>query len=116
MPQVTNMTLFEFIKALSNAQPGYYRVIVFIVTNQPWSRTGKEVTGEEAEQWLAQGFNWLPPSIGELTYGPDYRTTVLVYEFKKVSQDAAATFLKPSSTSAEDHLKKAGIVDPLSRR
>jgi hypothetical protein len=116
MPRVTNMTLLEFIKALSNAQSGYYRVIVFIVTNQPWSRTGKEATGEEAEQWLAQGFNWLPPPIGELIYEPDYRTTVLVYEFKKVSQDASATFLKPSSTSADDHLKKAGLYDPLSQR
>jgi len=116
MPWVTNMTLLEFIKALANAQPGYYRVIVFIVTNQPWSRTGKEATGEEAEQWLAKGFTWLPRSIGELTYGPDYRTTVLVYEFKKVSQDADATFLEPSPTSADDHLGKAGLSDPLSRR
>ena len=54
MPWVTNMTLLEFIKALANAQPGYYRVIVFIVTNQPWSRTGERPTGEEAEQWLAR--------------------------------------------------------------
>src|SRR5512139_3104316 len=26
MPQVSNMTLLEFIRALANAQPGYYRV------------------------------------------------------------------------------------------
>jgi hypothetical protein len=58
MPWVTNMTLLAFIKALANAQPGYYRVIVFIVTNQPWSRTGERPTREEAEQWLAKGFNW----------------------------------------------------------
>ena len=116
LPWVANMTLLEFIKALANAQPGYYRVIVFIVTNQPWSRTGERPTGEEAERWLAKGFNWLPRSIGELTYGPDYRTTALVYEFKKVSRDTDATFLEPSPTSADDHLKKAGISDPLSRR
>ena len=116
LPWVANMTLLEFIKALANATPGYYRVIVFIVTNQPWSRTGERPTGEEAERWLAEGFNWLPRYIGELTYGPDYRTTALVYEFKKVSRDTDATFLEPSPTSADDHLKKAGISDPLSRR
>lgn len=115
LPWVTNMTLFEFIKALAKAQPGYYRVIVFIVTNQAWSRTGKRPTGDEAERWLAKGFNRLPRSIGDLPYDPDYRTTALVYEFKKVSQDAAATFLEPSLTSADEHLKKAGIIDPLSR-
>jgi hypothetical protein len=115
LPWVGNMTLLEFIRALANAQPGYYRVIVFIVTNQPWSQTGEKPTGEEAEHWLAKGFNWLPDSIGKLTYGPDYRTIALVYEFKKVAKDADATFLEPSPTSAEDHLKKAGIYDPLSR-
>ena len=116
LPWVANMTLLEFIKALANATPGYYRVIVFIVTNQPWSRTGERPTGEEAERWLAEGFNSLPQSIGELTYGPDYRTTALVYAFKKVSRNTNATFLMPSPTSADDHLKKAGIANPLSRR
>lgn len=115
MPEVTNMTLLEFIKALGNAQPGYYRVIVFVVTNQPWPRTGEKPTGKEAEQWLVKGFTWLPERIGKLPYGPDYRTTVLVYEFKKVSQDVDATFRVPSPISADDHLKKAGLFDPLSR-
>ncbi len=50
------MTLMEFVRALVNAQPGYYRVIVFIVTNQPWSRTGTKPTGVKADKWLAEGF------------------------------------------------------------
>jgi hypothetical protein len=116
LPWVANMTLIEFIRALVHSPPGYYRVIVFIVTNQPWPRTGKKPTGGEAVQWLARGFNWLPRSIGKLPYGPDYRTTALVYEFKKVSKDAKAFLLKRSTTSAEDHLKKAGISDWLSKR
>ena len=116
LPWITNMTLFEFIKALARAPSGYYRVIVFIVTNQPWSRPGEKPTGREAERWLAKGFNWLPQSIGKLTYEPDYRTTALVYEFQKVSRDTDATFLEPSLISADDHLKKAGLSDPLSRR
>jgi hypothetical protein len=116
LPVVANMTLFEFVRALINAQPGYYRVIVFIVTNQPWSRTGTQPTGVEADRWLAEGFTWLPESIGKLPYGPDYRTTALVYEFRKASKDATATLLEPSLTSADDHLKKAGISEWLSRR
>lgn len=115
LPRVDNMTLLEFVKALTNAQPGYYRVIVFIVTDQPWSRTGEKPTGKEAEQWLAKGFTWLPDSIGTLIYEPGYRTTALVYEFKKASKDTDAVFLDPSPISADDHLKKAGIADPLSR-
>jgi len=91
-------------------------VIVFIVTNQPWSRTRMKLTGAEAGRWLAEGFTWLPKSISELPYGPDYRTTALVYEFRKVCKDANVTLLEPSLTSADDHLKKAGISEWLSRR
>jgi hypothetical protein len=115
LPWAANMTLIEFIRALVNSPSGYYRVIVFIVTNRPWPRTGEKPTGGEAEQWLAKGFTWLPKSIGELPYGPDYRTTALVYEFKKVSKDANAFLLEPSATSADDHLKKAGISEWLSK-
>jgi hypothetical protein len=115
-PGVTNMTLFGFIRALASAPPGYYRVIVFIVTNQPWARTGEKPTGGEAERWLAEGFNSLPQSIGKLTYESDYRTRALVYEFKKVSKDTRATFLESSLISADDHLQKTGISGSLSRR
>jgi len=116
MPSVGHMTKLEFIKALAKARPGYYRVIVFIVTDQPMSRTSSEPTGKDMEQWLAKGFNRLPEYIGWLTYGPEYTTTALVYEFKKISRKAAATFIKTSQTRAEDHLYKAGIYEALSRR
>jgi hypothetical protein len=116
LPQVGHMNLLQFVRALVGASPGYYRVIVFIITNQPWSRTGEKPTGREAEQWLAKGFSWLPESIGRLPYGPDYRTTAVVYEFQKVSRDANAILLKPCPTSADDHLARAGISDWLSRQ
>jgi hypothetical protein len=115
LPWVSNMTLLEFLRALINAQPGYYRVIVFIVTNRPWSRTGSRATGKEADQWLTEGFVWLPKAIGTVPYGPDYRTTVLVYEFEKNSKEANATLVMPSQTTADDHLKKAGVSEWLSR-
>jgi hypothetical protein len=116
MPAVGNMTLLQFIGALVNAQPGYYRVIVFIITNQPWARTAEPPTGIEADRWLTQGFLWLPESIGRLPYGTDYRTIALVYEFEKESQNTDAKSLVSGLTSADDHLRKAGISDILSRR
>jgi hypothetical protein len=115
LPRVSKMTLLEFIRALVSAQPGFYRVIVFIVTDQPWSRMAEEPTGREADEWLAKGFVWLPKSIGKLPYGLDYRTTALVYEFRKDSKDAEATLVAPSQTTADDHIRKAGISEWLSR-
>ena len=115
MPSVRYLTLVEFIRALVNAMPGYYRVIVFIVTDQPWSRRGERPTARQAERWFAECLNKLPRSIGELTYGIEFKTIVLVYEFKKRSQNDNAIFIDNSETLAGDHLKKAGILDPLSR-
>ena len=66
LPQVANLTLLEFIKALANAQPGYYRVIVFIVANKPWLRNLEKPTGVEAKKWFDDGLSWLPPSIAEV--------------------------------------------------
>lgn len=116
LPPIDNMTLVEFIKALVNAQPGYYRVIVFIVTDQPRSRNGEATTGKQAETWLREGFDRLSPAIGELPYGSRYRTTALVYEFKKISNDTSAVFLEESPTHADKHLERSGISGPLSRR
>ena len=116
LPRVANMTLLEFVRALVSAHPGHYRVIVFVVTNRPWPRTGAQPTGGEADQWLARGFTWLPDAIGELLYGPDYRTTALVYEFEKISKNTDAVLLEQSPTSADDHLARAGSAQWLSRR
>ncbi len=115
LPSIAHMTFFEFVRALAKAPPAHYRAIVFIVTDQPWSRTGARPTGDAAERWLAQGYNRLPKSIGDIRYTAHYKTTALVYEFKKVSKDADAVLVDPSPTSADDHLDKAGIQNPLSR-
>jgi hypothetical protein len=114
LPSVRELTLFEFIRALASAPPGYYRVIVFIVTDQPWPRSGQPATGDEARRWLTEGFNRLPAEIGDMTYDAGYKTTALVYEFTKRSKSADATQIANSPTQVQEHLKKAGIYDPLS--
>ena len=115
LPSLSDTTFVEFLKALAKAPPGYYRVIVFIVTDTPFSRVDKKPTAEEAQRWLDVGLNQLPKSMGELTYGEDYRTTSLVYEFKKLSKNAPATFVPKSLESGKTHLEKARIWDALTR-
>jgi hypothetical protein len=114
LPSARELNFVEFIKALAGAPEGYYRAIVFLVTDQPWPRTAAAPTGGQAQRWLANGFNRLPSSIGELEYGPEYETVALIYEFSKQSETADATQVEPSATSAQEHLKKAGLYDPLS--
>jgi hypothetical protein len=109
------MTFVEFLQALAKAPPGYYRVIVFIITDAPWSQVGEKPTAEQAQQWLNAGVNQLPESIGLLIFGQNYTTTALIYEFKKYSEKDPATFVPNSGESGKSHLEKAGIWDPLTR-
>ena len=64
LPSLSGMTFVEYLKALAKAPPGYYRVIVFIVTDTPFARTDKRPTEAEAQLWLDAGLNQLPKSIG----------------------------------------------------
>jgi hypothetical protein len=115
LPSLSDMTFVEFMKALAKAPPGYYRVIVFIVTDTPFSRADKRPSEDEARHWLDVGLNQLPKSMGVLNYEEDYRTTALIYEFKKPSKKDPATFVPKSLESGKTHLEKARIWDALTR-
>ena len=115
MPRVGNMDIVSFVKALANALPGHYRVIVFVVTDQTSYRDNPAPTGQQAERWLKEGFERLPDSVARLPYGRNHETLVLVYEFRKVSKSAAATFVENSAVDADAHLLRAGLMKPLTR-
>ena len=114
LPSLSDLSFVEFLIALAKAPPGYYRVIVFVVTDTPFSQEHAAPTESEARRWLDEGLNKLPRSIGMLTYGEDYRTTALIYQFSKLSKQPA-TLVSPSLASGRTHLERAGIWNALTR-
>jgi ADP-ribose pyrophosphatase YjhB (NUDIX family) len=116
--QVAPQRLFslgDFVRALFTASPGRFRIIVFVYTSVPFPQTGAAIDREAAGAWLAGGLNVLPPQIGARAPNPDHRCTALVYEFEKASSRADARLKDPSALSGEQHLKRAGLWDPLTR-
>ena len=107
----------EYLVALFTANPGYYRIIVFIVTPHPFSQTAPEINRDEAEAWLTEGVNKLPKSIGQQVYSSDYTTTALIYEFEQPSgfeQDKINTVV-PGRLDGKSHLLKAGLWNALEK-
>jgi hypothetical protein len=98
-----------YLQALFTAPPGYFRLIVFIVSPQPFSATGKPVTQDEALDWLDQGVNMLPAAIGNLPYSDGHICTALIYEFEKRDVHTDPRELHPGRLSAQTHLAMAGI-------
>jgi|GEM_PF-968929 len=101
----------DYLKALLRGVPGYYRVIVFIVTSTPFRASGERPTEAEAIAWVSAGVNVLPSGIGNLPFTREVNCTVLVYEFlRKPGADADATqFATPGHLDAMTHLVKSGI-------
>jgi tetratricopeptide (TPR) repeat protein len=103
-------TIRDYLRALLLAPPGYYRVIVFIVSPQPFTSTSKPVTSEEARDWLDNGVNSLPRTIGALPYVlPDYTCTALIYEFEKRDMRPNPFVQHPGRLTVEAHLEGSGI-------
>lgn len=112
-PRIGNLSLLAFIQALAHAPPGIYRAIVFVVTDAPWAQSTTAPSEAQIMAWAGAGAASLPPAIGDLPYGPNYRAHALIYEFRKGNSGPAET-VQPSAVSGETHLDRGGLWDPLS--
>lgn len=106
-------SLSTYLQALFTAPEGRFRIIVFVVTNEPFSHTGDRVSFKVAKDWLWHGTNKLPPSVGIARYTEDYFCTALIYEFVVSKQPDRAHVSDPSSVPARVHLQKSRIWEYL---
>ena len=70
VPPLRKWSLSSYLNALFTAQPGYYRVIVFIVSSKAFSQDDVKVTSEQGRAWVASGSNKLSEEIGNQEYSP----------------------------------------------
>ncbi len=113
-PPTTDFTLLGYLRALFLASPGYYRVVVFVVTPLAFAQAPVTITPAETTQWTETGLNRLPRQIGSLTFTPArHECTALVYEFQRASESDAPTVNVPGVVLARAHLEKAGVLAAL---
>jgi len=111
-----HFSLLEYLRTLFSANPGYYRLIVFIITPHPFSQSEVKLSPDETEVWLQDGLNVLPNSIGKRVYTNEHNTTALIYEFKRLDEvDAEPNLIVPGRLTAQDHLKKSELWGSLER-
>ena len=108
-----DFTLSSYITALMTAPYGYFRVIAFVVTSNPFSTTGTPLTRKQADKWLINGMNLLPPSISEATFTRNHQITTLIYEFEKKGQKGSVNYLVPGKLQGETHIKGSGLLSAL---
>jgi hypothetical protein len=108
--------VIDYIRALFNAPPGFYRVIVFIVTDQDFAAANRPPTSSEARNWIMAGSLRLPETVRKLPYSERHYTTALIYEFERSAAQPEARVRTPSNSPGQVHLEKAGLWQALARR
>jgi hypothetical protein len=112
---LSTFSLSDYLKALFTANPGRYRIIVFVITSHPFSQAEAKVSKEDALGWLSKGLNQLPASIGNLSFTADYAATALIYEFDEPHAGKNAVFITPSGLTGRDHLAKSKLLSALEK-
>lgn len=111
-PGAASFSLSDYLARLFSAKPGLYRVIVFVITQQPFKATGKPPTAEEAKIWLSSGYNVLPPQVAGLPYTDEVACTALIYEFEKAPA-GNAQIKRPGRIPAQQHLQRNRFISAL---
>jgi hypothetical protein len=104
--------LAQFLRGLFYADPGRYRVIVFIIQGQPFTQDpDKTFSGKQAEELLPSGANVLPPEVAQRPVA-ESNCTALIYEF---ANDGTAMRKVESHLTGRQHLEKAGLLAALEK-
>jgi hypothetical protein len=116
LTRVYPFSLGAYLRALFTADPGYYRVIALLVTDQPFSQSQERLTRERAIEMALGGLNTLPAGIAGQPYTTAVQCTALIYEFElqRTSDSKPATrLLLPSRLDARTHLAGSGLLAAL---
>jgi hypothetical protein len=108
-----NFSIIDYLRALFTAPAGYFRIIVFTVTSEPFTPTEVGPTREQAMGWISLGGTGLPRAIAEIPFGPDYECLALVYEFEKRESEGEAITLVPGRYPGRVHLQKSKVWEGL---
>lgn len=106
-------SLLGYLEKILYGDPGRFRVIVFVVTDQPFSATGEALTASEARELTTTGLLSLPRSFREIEFGPNFRVVALIYEFFKPEGGKPDQVL-PGTLAGIEHLEGAKLAGALS--
>lgn len=102
-------SLRSYISKLFVSQPGYYRTIVFIISNSLNTFSPNDFNKELFSKYISQGAIDLPPGIKSKSLEKNITVTALIYEFKK-SENSLNALLITDAIGGFEQLKRSSIV------
>jgi hypothetical protein len=99
-------SLGNIIRLLLQAPAGYFRVIVFVVSDHPVAGgENRSDTLEILREWSQSSHLRLPPPLRLLPYNDSYSVVALIYEFEKHENGDDPGARVPGRLSAARHLE-----------
>lgn len=98
----------EFILSRFRARPGYFRIIVLVVTSRPISADTAALRLDAATRLIAGGMATLPPVLRRRAVR-DLQSVALIYEFERPSASDDVLPRGAPLVSARMHLAEAGL-------
>lgn len=102
----------DFLEALFLGNTGHYRMVAFLVTDQPFYESDQRIGVQDAPGWIKGGLNVLPGGVGKKEWTADYQCTALIYEFECTSAQRKGDLVF-STFTAQTHLEKSNILPVL---
>ena len=110
LASLSPFTLAGMMDALIHADPGSYRVTVYVVTNRTVTNTAAPMKSDIAKVLAVNGGAGLPEAFSQPRFGTDYHVTALIYEFSREAVGKPAEFSRPSHRSALSQLRLAKVL------
>jgi hypothetical protein len=104
----------SYLRSVFLANPGRFRLFVFVVSAAPFGTTAAPPAHGEARAWSRSGLLSLPPEIAALPLQPGHRCAALVYEFERPHADSDPRFVDASPQNGHQHLRASGLLRELS--
>ena len=111
----SHLSFYEYIKALFTANPGYFRLIVFVVSPRPIVPGKNQISRTGAIDLITNGATTLSDRIANEYFSSRHTCTALVYEFEKEKGVNEVKTIIPSRIPGKEHLAKAGIWSHLEK-
>lgn len=105
---------WDYLSNFVDAPKGYFRIVVFLVTDIDLTSKKEQVDKKVASDWVDNGYTKLPVVYSNIPFTPNHSVTVLIYEFKKVEGQPAT--LTSNRLQAKEHLLKSRLADYLNNR
>lgn len=110
-----DVSVGSYLKSLFFPQKGYFRVIVFLVTNNSVRTSNESPSRDMALGWLDDGEFNLPSGMIEKRFTEDFSVTALIYEYELPENNVNATLIPSSIHQGREHLKKSNLWSELNK-